>query len=260
MIFATDLDNTMIFSRNRVSGKESQLCCVEYYNGEPITYMTKTSIKTLNILLSESCVIPVTTRSISQFKRIKILGSTEYAVVANGGTILHKGEVQQDWEKNIGKILKKYDLENTRRIFEKLPGLSSIPKIVDKKFLFAKSEEVISCKKYLKDELDTKIWKISFQGKKVYAIPCEITKGNALRFICENLIPNNKPIISAGDSDLDIPMLEYANYGIIPSDSSLSVQKNDEYIKIGKGINTADAILKFVIEILHQSKNKMNRL
>ena len=90
-----------------------------------------------------------------------------------------------------------------------------------------------------------------FQGKKVYAIPMEITKGNALRFICENLIPNNQSIISAGDSNLDMSMLDYSNYSIIPSDSSLSALNIDGYIKIGEGIYTADAILKFVIDLFH---------
>lgn len=71
MILATDLDNTMIFSHRRVSGKENQLCCVEYYNGKPVAYMTQTAIEMLNLLLSKIFVIPVTTCSMSQFERIE---------------------------------------------------------------------------------------------------------------------------------------------------------------------------------------------
>ena len=79
----------------------------------------------------------------------------------------------------------------------------------------------------------------------------EITKGNALRFICENLIPNNQPIVSAGDSNLDMSMLDYSNYSIIPSDSSLSALNINGYIKTGEGIYAADAILKLVIDLFH---------
>lgn len=252
MILATDLDNTMIFSHRHVSGKENQLCCVEYYNGKPVTYMTQTAIEMLNLLLSKIFVIPVTTRSMSQFERIEIFSSTEYSIVDNGGTILHSGTVQPDWENYINKILKKYDLERTLEIFKNLPGLISTPRIVDQKFLFAKSDDVALCKAYLKCKLDTKIWQVSFQGKKVYAIPMEITKGNALRFICENLIPNNQPIVSAGDSNLDMSMLDYSNYSIIPSDSSLSALNIDGYIKTGEGIYAADEILKFVNDIFNK--------
>lgn len=251
MIFATDLDNTMIFSYRRVAGAEEQLFCVEYYNGKPITYMTYSAIKMINSLLNQVNVIPVTTRSISQFKRIKLFSTTEYAIADNGGVILHNGMVHPEWDYYIQNILKKYDLEGTYQIFKGLPSLISPPRIVDGKFVFAKSDDIDSCREYLKCKLDTNIWQISFQGKKIYAIPLEITKGNALRFICENLIVNQHPVISAGDSNLDISMLDYSDYRIIPLDSSLSSQNINDYLKIGKGFYAGDAILEFVINLIH---------
>ncbi len=247
MIFATDLDNTMIFSHRRVLGLEDTLCCVEYYNGKPLTYMTPAAIEMLNFLLSKIYVIPTTSRSISQFKRVEIFGSTEYAIVDNGGTILYKGEPLHDWSNYINKVLESYDLESVFEIFQNLPGLVSTPRIVDQKFLFAKSETTKSCEDFLRIKLDTK-WKVSIQGQKVYAIPMEITKGNALKFICENLVADNQLIISAGDSNLDMSMLDYSNYSFIQSDSNLSAQVN-KYIKTGIGIYAADAILKSVIDI-----------
>ena len=247
MIFATDLDNTMIYSYRRVVGLEDTLCCVEYYNGKPLTYMTYTSIDMLNFLLSKIYVIPTTSRSKAQFERIEIFKSTEYAIVDNGGTILYKGVTIPDWTNHINRILENYDLENVLEIFKNLPGLVSTPRIVDKMFLFAKSEETRLCEDYLKFKLDTK-WKIDVQGQKVYAIPMEITKGNALKFICENLVADNQPIISAGDSNLDMSMLDYSDYSYIPSDSKLSALGN-KYIKTGSGIYATDLILKSVIDI-----------
>ena len=246
MVFGTDLDNTMIFSHRRVIGFEDKLYCVEYYNGRPVTYMTYSSIEMLKHLMSKIFIIPVTTRSITQFKRIEFFSSTEYAIVDNGGVIIHDGIVYPEWSNYIQSILKEYDLDGTCEIFCNLPGLISPPKIVDGKFLFAKSDEIDMCRKYLEDKLDSKIWQVSFQGKKIYAIPNEITKGNALRFICENLLPDNQLIVSAGDSNLDISMLDYSHYSIIPNDSNLSTQNINGYIKLGDGIHTADEILKFV--------------
>ena len=249
MIFATDLDNTMIFSHRLIKGHEENVRCVEYYNGKPITYMTHTSIEKLKNLIKKIHVIPITTRSISQFERIELFSSTMYAVVDNGGTILQNGSVQPEWEKYIDSILSKYNFEDALKVFSNIPNLILQPKIVDGKFLFAKSDNIDLCKKFLENELDTKIWQLSFQGAKVYAIPMEITKGNALKFINEKLINDKQSVISAGDSNLDLSMLEYADYGIIPRDCNLCALKPKKFIEIGTGIYTSDEILDFVTNL-----------
>lgn len=252
MIFATDLDNTMIFSHRRVTGLEDKLYCVEYYNGKPITYMTHSAIKMLKSLINKIFVIPVTTRSIIELERIEFFSNTEYAIADNGGVILHNGIVYSEWDNYIQNILKKYDLGYTFKIFSNLPNLILPPKIVDEKFVFAKSDNINSCIEYLKCKLDTKMWQILFHGQKIYAIPMEITKGNALKFISENLISNNQPIISAGDSILDLSMLDYSNYSLIPGDSNLSTLNRSKFIKTGLGIYSADETLKFVNNIFNK--------
>lgn len=249
MIFATDLDNTMIFSHRKVAGKENQFCCVEYYNGKPISYMTPTAIQKLEYLMKNIYVIPTTTRSISQFKRIEFFSNAEYSIADNGGTILHNGCIYPEWDTYISNILKDYDFEKTYNLFTKLPSLISTPRIVDGKFVFAKSDDITDCKKFLESELNTKMWQLSFQGKKVYAIPSVITKGNALKYLAEHLIADNHPIISAGDSNLDVSMLEYSNYGLIPSDCNLAALNNTGFIKTGTGIYSTDSILDFVINL-----------
>lgn len=249
MIFATDLDNTMIFSHRLIKGDKEKVRCVEYYNGKPITYMTHTSIEKLKNLMKKIHVIPITTRSISQFERIELFSSTMYAVVDNGGTILQNGSVQVEWEKYIDSILSKYNFEYALKVFSNIPNLILQPKIVDGKFLFAKSDDIDLCKKFLENELDTKRWKLSFQRAKVYAIPMEITKGNALKFINEKLINDKQSVISAGDSDLDLSMLEYADYSIIPRDCNLCTLESEKFIEIGTGIYTSDEILDFVTNL-----------
>ena len=251
MIFATDLDNTMIFSHRVVNGFENDVCCVEYYNGKPITYMTPTSIEKLKNLMSKIYLIPITTRSVSQFERIEFFPSAEFAVVDNGGTILHNGVPHQGWEDYISNILKKYDFENVIKVFSKLPNLTLQPRLVDGKFVFAKSDNIDLCKQILQTKLNTKIWQLSFQGSKIYAIPMEITKGNALKFINNNLI-KDKLVVSAGDSNLDISMLEYSDISIIPNNCSLSNSEhfNPKFLKIGNGVSTSDEILDFVTNLM----------
>lgn len=247
MIFATDLDNTMIFSHRTITGKEDMFDCVEHYQGREITYMTPSAIQKLKFLMNSILVIPVTTRSLTQFNRVHLFQNTKYAIIDNGGMILHNGIIDANWDNHVNAILKQYDFEKVYHIFATLPTLISFPKIIDGKFIFAKVDDIDICKKILKYELDTKIWQLSFQGKKVYAIPAEITKGNALKYISEYFLTGNQTIIAAGDSNLDVSMLEYSNYGIIPSDCELEAL--NKFIKTKTGINSADSILDFVLKL-----------
>lgn len=252
MLFATDLDNTMIFSRRRVGNLASTLYCVEYYQGRQITFMTYSAIEKLQALCKHIYVIPVTTRSIAQLHRIEFWSATEYAIADNGGTILHYGTPLLEWEQHIQKLLAHYDLQNVQQLFTSLPLLQSEPVIVDGKFIFAKSSNVEKCKQILSKKLDVKIWQISFQGNKIYAIPQGITKELALRYLCENILPSHLPVISAGDSNLDISMLDYANYGIIPSDCSICTLKHPNWIEKGYSIESADKILDYVTFLLQK--------
>lgn len=249
MIFATDLDNTMIFSRRVVGDMAKSLHCVEFYRGKSITYMTHTAIEKLKTLMQQVYVIPVTTRSISQLSRIEFWSSTEYAITSNGGTILHYGVPLIQWEQHMQKILANYDLQTVYHQFANLPCLQSVPRIVDGKFLFVKSGDVEACKQILQKELNPKIWQTSFQGNKIYAIPQGITKGLALRYLCENILYPHLPVIAAGDSNLDISMLDYADYGIIPADCKLSSLEETNWIRIGSSIDATDKILDYLLSL-----------
>jgi len=249
MVFATDLDNTMIFSHRTIAGNKDMFHCVERYQGREITYMTFSAVQKLKFLMNRMLVIPATTRSLTQFNRVHLFQDTKYAIIDNGGVILHNGRIDPSWDNHVNTILNRYDFEKVYHVFTTLPTLLSSPKIIDEKFIFAKVDDIDSCKKVLKYELDTKIWQLSFQGKKVYAIPAEITKGNALKYINEYLLNENQTTIAAGDSNLDISMLEYSNYGIIPSDCELKAL--NKFVKA----ESADSILDFVINLIKKSSS-----
>lgn len=254
MIFATDLDNTMIFSHRLVEGIENQLCCVEYYNQKPLTYMSYGSIEILKKLIEQIIVIPVTTRSFAQFQRVGIFPTCKYAIVDNGGIILENGNINLLWKEHVNEILKDYDLPGTLEFLSRLFGSSLKAKIVDGIFIFAKCDDPNACKKVFECEFSADNWTLSFHRNKVYIIPKRITKGNALKFVCETLIRDNHSVITAGDSDLDLSMLEYASYGIIPSDSVL-VSKNSNFIKVDTKSCLSDKILEVADFFSHSDIN-----
>lgn len=247
MIFATDLDNTIVFSHRKLAADEPNVCCVEYYKGQKISYMTLSALNKLTFISENVFLVPATTRSFSQFKRIEFLPETEFVIIDNGGTILRKGIVIQEWSEHINKILEDYDFSKALEAFYPMPTLISEPKVVDGKFLFAKVSDAKRSKEYLEKILDTKKWTISATGYKLYAFPAEITKGNALEYIHKKLLNKHQTVVSAGDSEMDISMLEYSDFGIVPFDCSISDRQ--KFIKKGHGIYTADKILDYVIEL-----------
>ena len=93
--------------------------------------------------------------------------------------------------------------------------------------------------------MNTKNWQLSIQGQKIYAIPLQISKGTALKFVSEELLHDNF-IVASGDSNLDLPMLALANYGIIPSDCELARLGATTLTSIGSGLSSSDNILDFV--------------
>ncbi len=112
VLIATDLDRTMIYSKNAIGGDPSgtdltspqQHVCVEYYNGGPLSHMSSDTIDQLVALSRTTPVIPTTTRTIAQFQRIDLPGAPwKYAITSNGGNILVDGEPDLRWRSEIDR-------------------------------------------------------------------------------------------------------------------------------------------------------------
>lgn len=200
MIFATDLDRTMIYSKRMFDiEKIKNVTLVETLDGKDITYMSNYALKELEELNKQIYVIPTTTRSFEQFMRIKTFKYCKYAIVANGGTILYNGKVLKEWEEHISDILKNYtiEMENMKKFLNNQSVITREATLVDGKFVFTKTDDIEKCEKILEEKLDKKLWNYCFQGDKVYIIPKEVTKSNAINYL-KNLL-NEKILAVAGD-------------------------------------------------------------
>lgn len=208
LIFA-DLDGTLIHSAKNRSETD---IVVEYKNNEPITCVSEKA----NFAPLEN-VVPVTTRSIEQYSRIHIpYFSPEYAVCSNGGNLLFKGEVCQDWlivsQSEFEKC--REEMEACKTVFENDENRSFEIRLVDGLFLFTKSTRVSTTLENAGGFGSLNCFSV---GEKVYAFPKALNKGTAVkRFIeRENF---HGTIICAGDSLPDIPMLDIADIAIFPDD------------------------------------------
>ena len=87
MLFASDLDNTLLFS---VSHRQEGDRCVEWLDGNEQGFMTPETISLLETVHGLTRLIPVTTRSVAQYLRIRFPVTPDYAVAANGAVLLHE--------------------------------------------------------------------------------------------------------------------------------------------------------------------------
>ena len=214
-LFLSDLDNTLLYSYKH---RATDDVCIEYDKGTEQGFMTSFIFDLFDRMIDNVCFIPVTTRSVEQYNRIQWPKglSPEYEVVANGGIMLQNGIIDQEWynESSYEYCLYKDEIKTLQ---EKLLSSGNYIRcrIVDDLYLFAYCKDNVDAKQCAKDNSDETQLKVIASGKKLYFFPPNINKGMALTKLRKKLKP--ELVISAGDSIIDIPMLEKADIAIVPN-------------------------------------------
>jgi len=204
-IFAVDLDNTLIHSYKKAKPDD---ICVEVYNGKEISFISK---KAYDLLKEVSCVlpvIPVTTRSLEQYRRINLGVDFACAVVANGVLMINDGVINKSWEAE-SRIL--FDIELPRLVEDE-----NIHKIryVEDAFIAARAKDVVQAVDSLKKNICPDLFNVYAVGSRVYVIPKNLDKSVAVMRLKKHFGVDF--VISAGDSELDIGMLGVADIAYVP--------------------------------------------
>lgn len=229
-VFATDLDRTMIYSMGSAGLKNNYpvLTVAEFHKEKPLSYVTDFSYRMLDFLNDSLYFVPATTRSMAQFRRINLppIARSIYAVTSNGGKILANGIEDAEWTTSIKENLEanSVHLDEVRTIIaEKFsrPWIHNIT-FADDLFLVLHVDKENTPKAYVDDLtswLAERGWKASLQGSKLYCIPSALTKGAAVKEVCQRL--NSSGLYSAGDSLLDKSLLSLADVAYRPAHGEL---------------------------------------
>lgn len=234
LLYVSDLDRTLIYSGRFLNEHKTdkEISPVEVIGPRVISYMDNDVIKELGYIRKDKRLhfVPVTTRSKSEYERVNLGFTPEYAIVANGGTILYNGEPLEEYEAYIkGRLNLMEAMDIICDIEDELTSVDGSVKIIDGKFLFWKctnndlfdEEALFLIGKYPE-------WEFTRQFSKCYAIPKHFSKQIALRWLWHKL---GKPfIVASGDSKLDLPMLTLANRAVIPKHGTLVT---DGYVTAG---------------------------
>ena len=277
MIFASDLDSTLIYSsRHCTLINEEDLLPVDFYNNSMCSFITKPMQSTLQHITESMIFVPVTTRSRDQYTRIKYIYDVikpKYAVVANGGIILKNGIELPAWSdislSKIKQVVSTRDMIKLCSFFLE-SDLVKTYKTCEDLFIYSILDEDKLANSISRGEVDINYFKVlrsfckdynysvSRQGKKVYIVPFCINKYDPIDYIKQ--LENIKVLVSAGDSLLDYPLIKNSTYGIIPSHGELLRNLPSEelgasiYITKESGIFAGQEILDVVHNKFHEIK------
>lgn len=230
VVACLDLDRTVIYSAAaldlRMPDHEApRLLCVEVYRGAPLSFLTEAGVAAFTALREVAEIVPTTTRTPEQLARVHLPGAApRYAIAANGGHLLVDGVPDPDW---------------AAAVRERLTGCAPLAEIQDR--LAAAGGDFVLNRRTASDlfcyavvqrsELPSgwvsdlagwcgeRGWTVSLQGRKVYAVPRELTKSAAAREVVDRTGAHT--LLAAGDSLLDADLLAAADRAVRPAHGEL---------------------------------------
>lgn len=212
VLFASDLDNTLLFSHRHARPGD---VCVERLEGREQGFMTPRVWEALGRLPEGVRLLPVTTRSIEQYRRIRWPGGPEYAVTTNGGILLGPEGPDPAWLAASRALAEPWQ-EELARMYAWLPERPWClrRKMVDGLYLFAVCPEGTDMEAAAAECRRLTALTAEPSGRKLYLLPPGLDKGAAVEKACGFF--DADVLICAGDSALDLPMLRLADLALVP--------------------------------------------
>lgn len=222
MIFATDLDRTVVFSAKFWNGEEDVIS-IDKTKPNETSFLTNKSIELMKEINQKGYFIPVTTRSRSDFQRLFPIGdfAPKNAVLANGGMVYINGQLDSNWGHILNKKIGDIDssLKKASSLIKCFFPEEKVTKmkidhdlfwrvVVNDQSIVPKVEEL------LKEPLSEINYSFYNTGNKCYIIHNAISKWEALKYLAEKL--GEEKIIAAGDSLMDLEMIQKADIGLTP--------------------------------------------
>ncbi|WEK55072.1 MAG: hydrolase [Candidatus Cohnella colombiensis] len=271
MIYASDLDQTLIYS-TRSMGIDTASPLVmpaETIDGKVSSYISIAAFNQLQRLNGELNFIPVTTRTIAQYKRIELFYEQvqpKYAITSNGGNILVEGTPDLEWNEYIrGNVASQSaPMEQIRELIEAIWNEEWCvgQRYCDELFIALVIHREIVPWDVL-NPVVTSIrelgWDVSIQGRKIYFVPRAVSKQAALAHLKQFL--GASVVIASGDSLLDQCLLDFADYPIAARHGELyrEQERNPRTINYSftshSGVLAADQIVDYAYDAMRRYKD-----
>ena len=219
-LFASDLDNTLLFSRRHSRPGD---VCVEMLEGKEQGYFSPLTIARLREVNACMDFVPVTSRSAAQYRRIHFPAGCvpRWAVTTNGGLLLENGEIDAAWRAESLAAVAPWREELERA--EALLQAQIVPhrgRMVDELYVFAACDDAADAHALAAALAGRTELEVAVSGRKVYCFPSPISKGHALERLRRRFGP--AAVFAAGDTTMDVPMLLGADAAAAPEAALLA--------------------------------------
>ncbi|WP_131748240.1 sucrose-6-phosphate hydrolase [Frankia sp. Cppng1_Ct_nod] len=256
-LLACDLDQTLIYSRRSFrlapGAGEPDLVTVEHIDGQPAAFCTVRAAELIAELDAAATLVPVTTRTRTQYARVDLGVRPRYAIAANGGHLLVDGRPDADWAARVrGRIAAQAcPLADVQVAADRLAadGWVRTSRVADDLFVYLVAYERAGVPDLsgLAAGLAADGWTLSVQGRKVYLVPAVLTKEAALAEVVRRV--GDARVAAAGDSLLDRGMLAGADVAVRPAHGELHeggwTQPNLR-VTVGSGLLGGQEILEIL--------------
>ncbi len=261
ILLACDLDNTLIYSyKHRVPGDS----CVEWLDGQEQSFMTERTQALLRQLPANVRLVPVTTRSKEQYQRIcwpKLAeaASPQWAVCSNGGLLLAEGAPEPAWQMEAARLVAPYE-QVLAELAWQLRELSEYKrcKMVDDIYLYTVCQDVAEAEQCLADFYGFGGLQVVRGGRKVYFLPPEINKGAAVQRLRQRW--PEAVLVAAGDSELDLSMLEEADLALLPNEALAEQLVNPWRLVCPPEAHFAEFVLEKATQMQNNKKSPFSEL
>lgn len=261
MIFASDLDQTLIYSQplERAEQLGDRIVTAELIDGKARSYMSSSAYQQLQELMTELIFIPVTTRTMQQYFRIHLISQMlkpTYAVTSNGGNIVIDGHPDLEWQASILARVSETSahVKDVNRLMKQVlsPEWVISSSYCDELFfshITDRAKIPLQEVAEMSAELRRMGWNTSIQGRKIYVVPGAVNKGDAVAYL-KQLTEEHK-VVASGDSLLDQCLLDFADFSMAPRHGELFRQEQQQstgsytFTEVD-GIFATDEILNYV--------------
>ena len=256
VLVVSDLDRTLIYSATALQlpcadEEAPTLVCVEVLDGRPHSFLTLAATRRLTEIAGSSTFVPTTTRTMAQYGRVRFPGvAPSYAITSNGGNILIDGRPDEQWHRSTASAIADCEvnlLEVRAELKRRTHGDWAVKRRVgDDLFCYVVVEPTTMPDDFIASWTtwcSDRGWRVSVQGRKIYAIPNPLTKERAMLAVARRVGVDR--IVAAGDGALDAGFLAAADAGIRPPHGELAAlgwQHPGVHVSGRPGVLAADDI------------------
>ncbi|WP_433478166.1 HAD family hydrolase [Spirillospora sp. CA-142024] len=261
VLVCCDLDRTLIYSAAAfgLDGPDEtmpRLLCVEFYQGAPLSYLTEPAARTLEALSTAATFVPTTTRTPEQYRRVHLLEKPpSYAICANGGHLLVDGEDDPEWAATVRNRVSDgcAPLADVQDHLTRVSGDFVLKRrTASGLFAYTVVDRASLPSGWVEDLTGwcaERGWRTSLQGRKVYCLPACLSKAAAAEEVARRT--GASTMLAAGDSLLDIELLEAAARSIRPAHGELhdtGWTSPDTAVTAARGIAAGEEIAHWLLE------------